>query len=795
MPITRSVAKRLLIPAVGLVAILLRLGAWPFVPAPAITGDSRTYELLSWNLISSGQFSSDESPPFSPNTSRAPLYPWLLSGAVGLFGRSGAVAVGLNCLLGGLLAGGTALVARQAYRSEWLAAASGLAAGVLPELFAATYWHQVELLWATLGVFSLYFLLRYLDEPGTEVALWFGLLGGLQALTKPTSIPFHCFVAGVLVLVVRRRAAIRFAIAAGGACMLLVVPWSVRTSRIVGRPVPVVSIGAEHVLFTTMGAEVPRNGSYEEWHDSIRQKLATRTADETRSGGVQQALALMAARPTIYLRYFGTKLARLATEVPGEHRLLKDHPEVLKVLRAAKRCLLVAGVLGLAVTFRFRPGFVFGAYAGTFWVLHSTVLGSASRYVLPTQPVLLLLGMGLVARASGVLRRPRATGARLKVVTSAGFFLAQDAGSRIHFRELMEKLSRFCDIIVFAPAFKKGRRLRVRTVFLPTLPLTRLYSPIFELVLVPVLAVRCLFGRPDLAYFRYQLTSLAPVVLRKALRVPVVLEVNGIADEELALRGISRSLRRLARLLLRMNATSATSVIAVTPGIRTYLIDQCGVRAEKAFVIQNGVNVDIYRPLDGAAARQRLKVSSEARVIGYVGSLSEWQGVERLIELVALLRKGDTNAEAVIVGDGRLMETLVAEAAALGVSAYVRFVGARPYEEVPEWIACFDVGFCMKRPLGSGYSPLKLYSYLACAVPVLATDTEGFELVREAACGLLVPFALSDATVEGVAELLRDEKRRKSFGENGRRLVECEHSWEAVAERTVAVFEATVGQP
>ena len=71
-----------------------------------------------------------------------------------------------------------------------------------------------------------------------------------------------------------------------------------------------------------------------------------------------------------------------------------------------------------------------------------------------------------------------------------------------------------------------------------------------------------------------------------------------------------------------------------------------------------------------------------------------------------------------------------------------------------------------------GLSPLKIYEYLACGKPVVASDIKGIgDLLRNSNAGIGVkpedPVELANAIIK----LLKNEKLRGKMGKNGRKIV------------------------
>lgn len=119
----------------------------------------------------------------------------------------------------------------------------------------------------------------------------------------------------------------------------------------------------------------------------------------------------------------------------------------------------------------------------------------------------------------------------------------------------------------------------------------------------------------------------------------------------------------------------------------------------------------------------------------------------------------------------------------------VRWLGAKPYEELPPYLAAFDVGLCPNRwnDYGRSCFPLKLYEYLAAGKPVVASgnpDLGGMEPDVRLARGV-------DEFVDAIARALDT----RSGEDRARRMtIASENTWETRASRLLGLVEGELGK-
>jgi glycosyltransferase involved in cell wall biosynthesis len=294
----------------------------------------------------------------------------------------------------------------------------------------------------------------------------------------------------------------------------------------------------------------------------------------------------------------------------------------------------------------------------------------------------------------------------------------------------------------------------------------------------------------DLVYARAALNGFNAYLVASLARLPCVIEVNGLMRTEIKVGWVGWW-RKAAGYIMSwfedMSFRRCRHLIAVTPEIKEALIAGLGLEPGKITVIPNGANIDLFKPMDSKLAKKRLGLTELSRLIVFVGHLIAWQGVEYLIRSIPRVVRDCPDATVLIVGEGLIKERLVKLAEQIGISDRVIFTGMIPYDKVPLYINACDVCAAPKLPLGIGYSPLKLYEYMACGKPVVATRTSGFEILEQNNAGLLVNPQNSEELGNAILKLLKDEGLRRQMGENGRKYVVENHSWESVAKRVAEV--------
>ena len=233
-------------------------------------------------------------------------------------------------------------------------------------------------------------------------------------------------------------------------------------------------------------------------------------------------------------------------------------------------------------------------------------------------------------------------------------------------------------------------------------------------------------------------------------------------------------------LLRRMDA-----VFIHTESGAARLRDELGVDPERVHVVPHGAFDHLTRQEEEAPLPPEL-AKAEGPVVLFFGLVRPYKGVDVLLEAVA----GIDGAELWIVGMPR-MDLAPLRAQAERARATVRFVPRFVTDpEIPAFFRRADVVVLPHREIEqSGV----LYTALAFAKPIVASAVGGFVDVGEAGGAVLVPPGDPGALRAELERLLGDADARAALGAAAGELAATEYSWDAIAERTLAIYRDLEG--
>jgi glycosyltransferase involved in cell wall biosynthesis len=201
---------------------------------------------------------------------------------------------------------------------------------------------------------------------------------------------------------------------------------------------------------------------------------------------------------------------------------------------------------------------------------------------------------------------------------------------------------------------------------------------------------------------------------RLVLKIPIIFEVHEIFH----LSTTGRKRKKIRDIEYRVY-NKVDAIVSISESIKNYLFHM-GISNRPIYTIPDGVRkewFDINKP-------------TSSSYICYTGSLYLWKGVDTLISAMKYL----PNENLLIAGAGSRLEELKNLARIEGTSDRVKFAGAVPHTSIPKYLSQAKIAVLPNLPHGPSMfsSPLKLFEYMACGIPIVASDIPIFhEILTE----------------------------------------------------------------
>jgi glycosyltransferase involved in cell wall biosynthesis len=272
----------------------------------------------------------------------------------------------------------------------------------------------------------------------------------------------------------------------------------------------------------------------------------------------------------------------------------------------------------------------------------------------------------------------------------------------------------------------------------------------------------------------------------KLKRAKFVFNVADIWPESAVELGIlkNKAFIRMARWLELFLYKKSWKIAAATEGIRDYMIEQ-GKAPQDVFLLPNGVNTDVFKPLPKNKELLR-ELGLEGKVVfTYAGTMGYAQGLDSVLQAAALIKDEYPNVHFLFVGDGQEREKLIQLKEELGLDN-VTFYGSVPVSKMPDIFSISDYSIVSLRniDLFKGARPSKIFPAIATGTPVLYCGAgESAQILETYHCGRIAP----PEQPEGIAAVIRElmqisEEEYRTMSENGRKLAVEEYSWSRIVD-------------
>jgi starch synthase len=215
------------------------------------------------------------------------------------------------------------------------------------------------------------------------------------------------------------------------------------------------------------------------------------------------------------------------------------------------------------------------------------------------------------------------------------------------------------------------------------------------------------------------------------------------------------------------------------------------VPEERCIVVENGVNTRHFEP-------PLEEPPSEPFRIVFAGQLTRNQGIPTLLRAARLLRERcpEQRIQITVVGDGPERDALMREHDDLGVGELVIFHGSVGYGDLPGVLGQHHIGvapYTAGHNAEVGYSSIKVFSYLSCGLPVVASRLPGLGFLDGCEVGVTVPPDDPGALASALERVLRDPDGRREMSLRARELALSRLDWRRRAGELHDVIVSVVG--
>jgi glycosyltransferase involved in cell wall biosynthesis len=251
---------------------------------------------------------------------------------------------------------------------------------------------------------------------------------------------------------------------------------------------------------------------------------------------------------------------------------------------------------------------------------------------------------------------------------------------------------------------------------------------------------------------------------------------------------VGRVTARIAGTLERTLAGLGTGVLVVSREEHAHAV-AIGISRAKLRFIPNGVAPPPAGDIatQRSACRREWGLRADEVCSGFAGRFTPVKAPEVMLDsFAAFLRRSRAPARLAMVGDGPLAASLRRQAAALGITSHVIWLGA---QDARPLMPGFDILALTSKSEGH---PLVVLEAMARGLPIVATRVGGIADTIEADVnGFIAPVGDREAIAGALDELARDSALRARMGEASR-AVSLHFSADRMVEQTLAFYRDIV---
>ncbi|MGM8871251.1 glycosyltransferase family 4 protein [Psychrobacter sp. 2Y5] len=302
------------------------------------------------------------------------------------------------------------------------------------------------------------------------------------------------------------------------------------------------------------------------------------------------------------------------------------------------------------------------------------------------------------------------------------------------------------------------------------------------------------------------LTALPALIAARKLGIPFIYEVRGFWEVTRISREPEFESTEFYKVLCDLEALAAMQadyVFTLTTPMAEELVRR-GVSKDQITILPNSCDPERFEPVkrDPALAK-KLNIPNSVPVIGYIGTFVQYEGLDHLAEACGRLKKRGVEFRLLIVGNentagddkGPITQAITNIAVEYDFEDWLIMPGRIPHEEVESYYSLVDIApFPRKpQPVTEMVSPMKPLEAAAMKKAIVVSSVRALtDMITDSVNGLVFEKGNIESLSEKLYQLIIDDNLRLKLGENARKWVETDRTWEKTVSKLLEVTSRIV---
>jgi glycosyltransferase involved in cell wall biosynthesis len=199
------------------------------------------------------------------------------------------------------------------------------------------------------------------------------------------------------------------------------------------------------------------------------------------------------------------------------------------------------------------------------------------------------------------------------------------------------------------------------------------------------------------------------------------------------------------------------------------LLEKHGGQHSRLLLLSNGVEWEHYQAGHSAVPEELRRMKQERKVIvGFTGAFYQgWVDMELVYQMARLRPQW----VFIVIGESYQWDFN-------GAPPNIVYFGPRPYQQLPGYVSCFDVGWIpfLDNRIARGADPVKLYEYAAAGIPVISRALPFIDGINPP---LIYGYQNGYECLASINQALNDNRKQPNLVKKLRQDFAAGHSWDS----------------